>query len=298
MNKNAKPNINLTFIRGGSSCVGKAGTFGEHWCAYNKVSYENKFYLPTCGTGELFIGGKSYKLEKYKWFLIGEGEPRSYYTTNENELENHVVHFYADTGAKTLKEEFDLPDFIELDEAEYKNALSLMEKINHTNPLAPAELYEVFSNKSKVYNILSYYIELAQRKNLHKSYHDDEDSHIRYMILEYIKNSDLKNIKSVELAQALGMNENYFLKYFKKLFSITLHQLVFKRRMLIAFWRLADSPYTVKEIAESCGFESLSHFIKTFKSQTGMTPLVFRNNYLNAPVSSGSEIIRNQSIKH
>lgn len=278
--------------------MGKSGTAGEHWCTLNKVSEENKFYLPARGRGELFINGTHYAMEKGKWFLIGSEDSRSYYTTGCDEFAHHAVHFYGEADAKSIKEALDLPDFIELTEEEYQKAYDLMTKIDFVNPQTPTNLYELFSNKSKVYNILAYYCELAAKKGLCKSDHSDETSHIRYMIFEYIKTEGVKNISAKNLALTLGMNEGYFLKYFKKLFYISLHQLIFKLRMLKCFWRLVDSPYSIKEIAESCGFSSMSHFIKMFKEQTGTTPLVFRNKYFDSAFSSSFIIVPSANKKH
>lgn len=279
MTKHTEKNINLTFIRGGRATVGVKNRENEFWNTLNKNSEENKFYLPICGRGELFIDGTHYPLEKGRWYLIGAGEKRSYYTANTS-LEKWVVHFYGQTDGKNLKEELDLPDFVELDDEEFKQALCLMQKVDIHNMQSPANIFELFENKSKVFDILSYYIELSEKKNLHFIKNRDSDSKIRTMLFDYINSVGTSNINTKAISESIGLNERYFLKYFKKLLFITPNQLSLKKRLTLAKTFLIYENDNIDSVAKKCGFESTSYFCEWFKKHVGISPLQLRKDYI------------------
>ena len=41
---------------------------------------------------------------------------------------------------------------------------------------------------------------------------------------------------------------------------------------------LKSSEMKIEEIAESCGYSSVSHFVKLFREKTGVTPAAYRKN--------------------
>lgn len=279
MSELIQKNINLTFARGGSASVGIKNTPNEFWNAINRINEENKFYLPMRGRGELFIDGTHYPLTRGRWFFIGAWESRSYYTTG-SELEKWVVHFYGQADGGYIKETLDLPDFVDLTEEEYEKALFLMQRVQNRDMQSPANLYELFENKGKVFDILSYYIELSRKKNMHYIKNRDFDAGIRKRIFEYISVSGVRGIDVREVSNILGMNERYFLKYFKKLFLITPNQLTLKKRMVTAQTFLIFGNDDIADIAKECGFESTSYFCECFKKHMGISPLQFRRDYI------------------
>lgn len=272
--------INFTFIRGGNAIIGK-NTSNPMWCAYNKVNSENKIYLPTYGKAEIFINGTHYTMEKGKVYFIGENEIRSYYVADEKAVfSKRLVHFYADCDIGNIKKALNLPDVIELDENEYQIMHDLLLKISINDGLAKADLSEVFLNKSKIYDIVAYYIYLSQKKNLCFNSDRGGQAKINLMLMQYISNSVIKDISVKELAKELAMNENYFLRYFKDKFNTTPRRLVNKARYDKALGMLLIPNKSIAQIAKSCGFKHESYFCESFKKVFGMSPLKKREELL------------------
>jgi AraC family transcriptional regulator of arabinose operon len=45
---------------------------------------------------------------------------------------------------------------------------------------------------------------------------------------------------------------------------------------------LSSTDTKIEKIAESCGYNSVSHFVKLFREKTGITPAAYRKNNKNA----------------
>jgi AraC-like DNA-binding protein len=51
---------------------------------------------------------------------------------------------------------------------------------------------------------------------------------------------------------------------------------ILKTRIAMAKELLCEADMSVTEISESCGFSSISYFSRTFKNETGMSPLKYK----------------------
>lgn len=91
---------------------------------------------------------------------------------------------------------------------------------------------------------------------------------IDYM-LEHFDDATLSN---EILANEAGISEIYFRQLFKEMFGTTPKQYILKLRIKKACKLLVESPASVSEIAEECGFSSVYHFCRSFKDNTGLTP--------------------------
>ena len=92
---------------------------------------------------------------------------------------------------------------------------------------------------------------------------------VNAMIEEHLSDPRLSNAM---LARNLAVSESHFRKLFTQYYHTTPRQYILELRLRKAKQLLADTPFTVTAIAESCGFSSLYHFCRAFKEKTGMTP--------------------------
>ena len=94
--------------------------------------------------------------------------------------------------------------------------------------------------------------------------------------IQYMEAHVEENISMDALANHVNLSKFYFNRYFKKCMGITPHQYFMNMRIQHAKQRLATSHDPIESIAEQCGFDNPSNFIRTFKQKTGMTPTAFR----------------------
>jgi len=93
-----------------------------------------------------------------------------------------------------------------------------------------------------------------------------------HFIKENLSNPELSN---TVLAERMGISEVSFRKRFSACFHTTPKQYILDLRLRKAKQLLSDTPQTVTQVAEACGFSSLYYFCKIFKDRTGVTPSRF-----------------------
>lgn len=81
-----------------------------------------------------------------------------------------------------------------------------------------------------------------------------------------------ENITVKMAADMCAMSETYFMKFFKKMTGITFIEYVNSVRLDNAHKLLTETDKSISEIAEACGFNNFSYFIRTFKKHFGKTP--------------------------
>ena len=85
---------------------------------------------------------------------------------------------------------------------------------------------------------------------------------------------------SVDLiAEQVGLSTNYLRDLFKNATGRSISTFILDRRITLAQQLLASTDSSVKNIAESSGFQSYNYFFTAFKRSTGMTPKQYKTHY-------------------
>ena len=82
-----------------------------------------------------------------------------------------------------------------------------------------------------------------------------------------------------ELASLVGLSTSQFQRRFRKLFQTSPASYISHVRVQAACRLLTSTTDTISQIANRCGFYDHSHFSRVFKSQTGLSPTVYRRQY-------------------
>lgn len=96
-------------------------------------------------------------------------------------------------------------------------------------------------------------------------------------IYEYIKVNYRQNIGLKEVADAFHVTPQYVCKLFSKYTSTNFSSLLTYFRIYHAKL-LLKSGFTIKEVADVCGFHDVGYFMKKFKSVTGVTANAYKSN--------------------
>ena len=94
--------------------------------------------------------------------------------------------------------------------------------------------------------------------------------------IAYIKQNLSKKMDMNKLADIACMSRASFYKKFREAMGETPAQFIQNERIKKACVMLRNSSLSVTGVCYDCGFENLSHFITSFKSQTGKTPRAFQ----------------------
>ena len=98
--------------------------------------------------------------------------------------------------------------------------------------------------------------------------------------LAYIFSNIHSPISVEEICRAAGYTKGYFSKVFKKELGISIAEYVRREKIKQAKNYLMYYDIPQSDIGNYLGFSTQSHFINCFKHYTGITPKVFRENWL------------------
>lgn len=94
--------------------------------------------------------------------------------------------------------------------------------------------------------------------------------------LEYIEAHYAQSISLESLARLTGLSTKYFCRYFKAIVHRSPIDYVNYYRVECASYFLSTSDMTIAEIAQHCGYNDSSFFIKQFRKYKGITPKQYR----------------------
>ncbi len=102
----------------------------------------------------------------------------------------------------------------------------------------------------------------------------------------YINRNYTKEITLNEIAEHVSLNKNYLIRLFKNDLGTTPNKYLLEIRLFNARLMLIQTTNSVETIAQFCGFNTTSYFIKCFKEKYKKTPLVYREEFNNKRIAS------------
>ncbi len=96
-------------------------------------------------------------------------------------------------------------------------------------------------------------------------------------ITTYLRQNYRDSITLDDTAKRFYVSSSYLSRIFHRLTGFHFREYIIQLRIMESQKQLTESRSKIQEIASAVGFEHLSHFNKTFKKATGMTPMQYRN---------------------
>lgn len=125
-------------------------------------------------------------------------------------------------------------------------------------------------------------INLLRRYAIHqgeiRNYTDGLSKYKLKKTINYITDHLSENLSLLDIATELKMSPCYFSNLFKCSTGLTVGQYITQRRISKAKQLLRRLDLKIIEIAQAVGFESHSHFNRTFRKWTGTSPTMFRED--------------------
>lgn len=235
------------------------------------------------GNGYRLIGNNHQEFSDDDFVLIGPNLPHTWFgnaAENEN-FEAIVIQLPSDFVQKIISFK------------ETKHLKALFEKSNCGLVFKdfPIEiknsLYHIINshNIEKFVSILNFLSELSNYNTIpitsmiYKYQINEEMENKINKVCVFLQNNLSNPISLKEVADLIYMTESNFCKFFKKSTSITFSNYLNELRINAVCKLLIYSDDSIKEIAYSCGFESLSYFNRVFLKKKHMPPKAFRMNH-------------------
>ncbi|WP_108060973.1 AraC family transcriptional regulator [Poseidonibacter lekithochrous] len=243
----------------------------KYFLDYSKHSHET-LALSILGSGEIdaeFHSKDSQVLIPNKIVIFN---PNEVHRTKSRKKEN-VDYFTLHLDVKWCKSIQNEENFIYLqnlieDEIIYKELLKIFKSIINTDSKVNINRLKTILEK-----ILKEYMCFDNKSN------ESEDEHIIFKEVEkYIQNNLCNAITLSDISKAIGYNEFYIIRVFKKKFGLTPHAFLINKRIEKARQELTQNrDINLSQLSCDVGFYDQSHFSKVFKRVFAKTP----NNYKN-----------------
>ena len=246
----------------------------------------HKFYYVTDGEYELTIAGRTYPARIGSLFFIPAGTPYSRRYIGARTVTQYYFHFelqYEENPG--FFEELELPFVIDV--GVRKDVSRLFDTIirqgrMHTLPAR-------WRMTAAVINLLALYVEKSRAgggdfRFSASGIPPEQENKTIIRLTKYIKDNIDRQISNRELAEIACMQENYFIRYFKKQTGMTPHRFITKLKIDTALGLLENTDISVGKAME--GFYDMSHFSKTFKQFHGIPPVEYIKKFRNTKVKS------------
>ncbi len=120
---------------------------------------------------------------------------------------------------------------------------------------------------------------IAQKTALDKGHVLQTSEERVAVVKQYIEEHLNEKIYVEELAELIHINEQHFMRIFKKETGQSVTEYITERRILVASELLKTSDYSINFISDCIGCENYSYFSKLFKRYTGFTPKEYRQQF-------------------
>lgn len=97
-------------------------------------------------------------------------------------------------------------------------------------------------------------------------------------ILEYIDNNLSSKITVADIANKVHLSPSHLSSLFKQKTGLTVYNFVISKRLILARKLLMETDKLLDVIAEECGFNDVSSFIRCFRERVGTTPGQYRRS--------------------
>ena len=242
--------------------VKNLATLQDRLCSY----YAFEFY-PEDMDGGIAIDRKFYQAKKGHFSLCKPGQ------SERMVIPNRCYYFTINTQDAALKQSLDnLPTYGF--HPEMDTILSLCKKM--TQVRETTHMHARLEVEGYICQVLSMLMRqtytIADRTDFHISRHQAA----LMKADRYLRGNIHENVDLDKLAKDSGLHPTYFHKLFTAAFGKTPMQQLNDYRIGNATVYLINTPRSIAEVAQKCGFSSPNYFTVKFKEATGLSPTQFR----------------------
>ena len=221
------------------------------------------------------IDGEEIHTKAGSYIIYSLGTPM-YYAADGGEYIDDWLHFFPDEEDLRLFEELSIP----------LNKPVYIGDVNAVSAIMRNICFEFYSAHQNRNEIVTLYLRMMLYKLNEQErfrYSDTYLTETKYMpnllwIRESIFRWPEQEWNADFFADELGISRSRFHHLYTTAFGSTMMQDIIDSRIQRSCELLAATDTKVEEIAEMCGYNSASHFVKLFCEKTGSTPAAYRKD--------------------
>ena len=245
------------------------------------------------GTGTRFLGNSITKFQAGDILLIGSNLPHfmksdeEYHSGNTDlRVKGTIIQFEKEFMYSAINH---YPHFIKIKNlfqesqrgiyfaaANFPKLQDLIEKIPLENGLNQLMLFlEILKEMSETENRQTISTTDFVNETIYDTARIDK-------IISYLNKNYTRNISLDEIASFAAMNASAFCRYFRSKTGKSFKNYILDMRIGYACKLLLMEDISISQLSIQCGFETISHFNKTFKKNTGYVPSQYRKTMLSS----------------
>jgi AraC-like DNA-binding protein len=243
------------------------------------------------GSGEMIIEGKHYPIKAGSLILFQMGteyvwqiKDMSYIVINFDYTQefSHIKRTFSPINSDLFpKNSFSNKiDFVDTPELNSEIVFSAFPTIESkiTNLAVEINTSTDFKDELLSSMLKSIIISIVRQNRERQPSGNNKNALLVRQIIEFIQENYNKPIKSEDLSEHFFFNSSYLNRVFKAHTGFNIRTFIIDYRINQAMEILRTQNISVSEVAFLVGFSDVPHFIKTFKSCVGKTPIQYRND--------------------
>ena len=249
---------------------------------------EFELTLILSGSGKRYVGSKMHDFYPGDFILLGSNLPHCWKTENTETSEissSIVVQFKKEFLGEDFFEKPEMATVLQLLKRSdsgirftgntilYKNKMQelLQEQNSFKRMILLLDLLNLLSLSKKK--------ELLEKQKSSSIISTGEQQRL-HVVMAYIVEHFKEQISLSKAAAIANMTPPAFCKYFKRITRKTFIEAVTEYRIDYAAQQLINTAHSISQISFDSGFNDLSHFHKTFKATMKLSPLCYRNEFI------------------
>ncbi|UZD22025.1 AraC family transcriptional regulator [Algoriphagus halophytocola] len=262
---------------------------GKHFYSKLHQHPEAQITLIVEGRGQILVGDYVGRFEPGDVFLLGENIPHVFRSDSEYFLETSKLRIagntlFFDFGAlgkalEEVEEMHELAKISELANGCFQLKGQMQEKVTALmSDFGRLAGLERLSKSIYLLSLLDFNSEelvplnqIPVRRSM-----NERDGKRMDQVMRFILENSGRQISLEEVAEQAYMSKEAFCRFFKLRTRKTFTQYIQQLRITEAKKLLLETDLSIAQISYQVGFQTLSHFNKTFKSLTDMTPKDWR----------------------
>lgn len=264
----------------------------HHNQPYISICYDCRLFFMENASGRILINGTEYNFSNGDLIYLPPTTKYKFkFETKENfkvivlnfDLTNDFRHLSASLGTATEQ------TYVSNYAPNYEPALELSAPICKSMPHLKTNLIECVDFHLKKRNFYkehsSALVKICLLELVDQSFRTTIHSDVCEKVIAYIqKNYASPLLTNKSIAEKFNYHPYHLSRIFKEEIGKTLHNYLIYYRLRVSKNLLITTPYSVEIISDMTGFCSASYYIKTFRSNVGMTPNKYRKSHRNAGI--------------
>jgi AraC family transcriptional regulator len=165
-----------------------------------------------------------------------------------------------------------MEEFLMLNSEEFTAAINKMLKVSIDSSSTMKDAFAELALRELLLKLMQ-----TQARQFVEVHYKEMASYNRFAaVIQYIQQNIHQRIPVDDLCKKVYMSRPTFFRIFKREFGITPVEYIIKEKMKLARQILSQSDIAISDVSFQCGFNSVNHFIKTFRHFENSTPLQYK----------------------